>query len=381
MAKTKLLFVCSKFGGGGAEMHLLRVLSHADFDSFDIHLALTRDGGGYEQRLPAEVKVHYLTKGGGSALLSLIKSYLPLKGLIRQLKPDAVISIMDPQNLLLTRIKKQVKNCPPVIILCQNAPLKNLSNEGIKGKIFLSLIPKWYKHATQVIAICRGVHDELIEKLNVKAPVGIIYNAGYDKTYKQRAGETLDRSITKGKNQLIACGRLNRQKGFDVLLNALALIKDDTEFNMWILGEGEEKEKLTEQRDSLRLTDKVHFLGFQANPYKFYSNADIFVLSSRWEGFGNVLTEAMICDCAVISTDCDFGPNEIITDKENGLLSPVDDAAALAGAIKKMIADTAFRESITQKGHERAKAFASDIISREYFEEISRVIKNTSTKN
>ncbi|GAA4331420.1 hypothetical protein GCM10023149_37220 [Mucilaginibacter gynuensis] len=378
MIRTKLLFFCSRFGGGGAEMHLLRVLSHANFDEFEIHLALTRDGGGYEERLPAQINIHYLTIGINSSFLSLIKSYRPLKELIHRLDPKGVISIMDPQNLMLCFIKKTSSNFPPITILCQNAPIKNLSSEGIRGKIFLRLIPKLYKHANQVIAICRGVHDELLQKLKVTSAIEIIYNAGYDPSYKVQSQEPIGDITFSQSIQLIACGRLNKQKGFDVLLDALAIIKDEIDFNMWILGVGEDKEQLLQQRSALGLENRVHFLGFQSNPYKFFNKAEIFVLSSRWEGFGNVLTEAMICNCAVVSTNCDFGPNEILKHNENGVLCQVESSEDLAKSLREVILNDKLRKKLKEAGAVRAEAFASEEISNQYFRKFKEVINTTN---
>lgn len=358
-------------------MHLLRVLTHADFTRYNIHLALTRDGGNYEVRLPKAVQVHYLTKGGYSSITALLKSYNPLKQLIAELQPKAVISVMDPQNLLLSYIRKTDKNAPPVILMCQNAPIKNLSNEGLRGKLYLYLIPRWYNFASKIIAICDGVRQELQSKLAIKAPTTVIYNAGFDDPgYQTRKGEPLDPSVSRGKNQLVSCGRLIKQKGFDVLIEALGLIKDTTDFNLWILGEGDDKEKLIALRNAKGLTDRVHFLGFRTNPYQFFANADVFVLSSRWEGFGNVITEAMICGCAAISTECDFGPNEIITHQKDGLLCEVDNPGSLARAITQMITDTALQKHLREAGEKRAAVFSSIEISRQYMAEIERTYTN-----
>ncbi|RCH56643.1 hypothetical protein DJ568_01930 [Mucilaginibacter hurinus] len=377
MQRRKLLFFCSKFGGGGAEMHLLRIITHTDFAKYEVHLALTRDGGNYEARLPQAIVVHHLTTGVTSSLKALLKSYLPLKKLIDQLKPSAVISIMDPQNLMLSYLKRKLKNAPPVILCCQNAPVKSLSNEGLRGKLYLNLIPKWYNAATEIIAICGGVKQELIDKLRIRVPVKVIYNAGYDEdSYLLKKAEPLDNTYVRKDNQLIACGRLHKQKGFDILIEALALVKQSVDFNLWILGEGDDKQKLMELRDAKGLTENIRFAGFQTNPYQFFANADVFVLSSRWEGFGNVITEAMICDCAVVSTECDFGPNEIIKHNKEGLLAKVEDAVSLAQNIQEILVNKELQEQLRIAGRERATHFSSLAISRQYFEAIDEVINN-----
>lgn len=376
MEKVKILFLCSRFGGGGAEMHLLRVLTYTDFSKFDIHLALTRDGGNYEQSLPEQVKIYYLTKNINSSVKALLISYSPLKKLISELKPASVVSFMDPQNLLLAFVKKtSAKSFPKVIFACQNAPVKSLANDGMTGKLFLRFVPGWYKkYPDKIIAICEGVQKEIRETLGVTKPIKVIYNAGFDESYKIKVTEALQEGVVKADIQLVACGRLTKQKGFDVLIDAIKLLEDIPGLGLWILGTGEDKEKLTAQSIALGLQDRVQFLGFQSNPYQFFGNADVFVLSSRWEGFGNVITEAMICGCVVAATDCDYGPNEIITDKLNGLLCKVEDPISLAESIRYLIENKAAKKAIADNGFIRAQDFTSAEISRQYFDEITKTI-------
>ena len=112
----------------------------------------------------------------------------------------------------------------------------------------------------------------------------------------------------------------------------------------------------------LDISHNVVFLGFQSNPFKYLSRATVFVLSSLWEGFGNVIIEAMACGIPVISTRCPSGPDEIITNEVNGLLVPVGDMNALAKAILRLLEDESLRKRIAEAGRKRAEDFRVKLI-------------------
>ncbi|MFO0920034.1 MAG: glycosyltransferase, partial [Planctomycetaceae bacterium] len=138
--------------------------------------------------------------------------------------------------------------------------------------------------------------------------------------------------------RIAAIGRLVPQKGFDVLLAAAAKLRDrQVAFQLAILGQGPLEADLRRQIDELRLQDHVHLLGFQRNPYGYLKSADLFVLSSRFEGLPGVLIEALACRTPVVSTDCPTGPREILGEGEFGPLTPVDDANALAEAMQRVL--------------------------------------------
>ena len=118
--------------------------------------------------------------------------------------------------------------------------------------------------------------------------------------------------------------------------------------------------------NELGLNNKVLFLGFKDNPYKYMRIADVFVLSSKWEGFGNVIVEAMASGTPVISTNCNSGPSEIINNNENGVLVPVGDSERLSHNIIELLCNQDLRNKYILKGSERAEDFHAKIIAMEY---------------
>ena len=132
---------------------------------------------------------------------------------------------------------------------------------------------------------------------------------------------------------ILAVGRLCHQKGFDILIDALAKIKQKHNWSVVIIGSGNAETKLKQQAESLGISKSVYFLGSKNNPYPYYKWADLVVVPSRFEGFPNVPLEAMACGKAVICADCETGPRELTKNGIYGKLVPVDDIKALVSEI------------------------------------------------
>ncbi|BDA82952.1 glycosyl transferase [Aureimonas sp. SA4125] len=162
----------------------------------------------------------------------------------------------------------------------------------------------------------------------------------------------------RGANILTAVGRLVPQKGFDMLLRAFAEISADfPEWRLVIWGEGEERAALEAERSRLGLDCRVEFPGVTPRPGAWVETADVFVLSSRFEGWGIVLLEAMAADLPVVSFDCDFGPREMIEDQKNGLLVAPNDVSALAKALARVLGDEHLRARLGQAAGTTARQF------------------------
>jgi glycosyltransferase involved in cell wall biosynthesis len=132
---------------------------------------------------------------------------------------------------------------------------------------------------------------------------------------------------------ILGVGRLAPQKDFATLLRAFALVRQQRAARLLILGEGPERQRLEALAAELRIDKDVSLAGYDQNPYRFMSKASVFVLSSAWEGFGNVLVEALAVGAPVVATDCRDGPREILTSAGQGRLAPVGDSATLAKEI------------------------------------------------
>lgn len=157
---------------------------------------------------------------------------------------------------------------------------------------------------------------------------------------------------------LITVTRLNMfQKDFKTLFLALREINTKINCRLIILGEGKDKRKIIELSKRLGIANKIKLIGFKKDPTNYISKADIFVFSSFYEGFANVLIEAMASGVPIVATDCDFGPKEIIKNEENGILVPVGDHKAMANAIKMLYESNKLREKFINNGFKRVRDY------------------------
>ena len=163
--------------------------------------------------------------------------------------------------------------------------------------------------------------------------------------------------------RLVAVGRLVHQKGFDLLLQAFAEIAPaHPAWTLTIWGEGEERAALEALRESLGLAERVRLPGLTERPGQWVEDAEIFVLSSRFEGFPNVVTEAMAAGLPVIAFDCPWGTDEIVRDGEDGLLVPLGDVQALAAAMRRLIGDPELRRGLGEAGARNVRRFGKEAI-------------------
>jgi glycosyltransferase involved in cell wall biosynthesis len=167
----------------------------------------------------------------------------------------------------------------------------------------------------------------------------------------------------RGGHRLVAVGRLVEQKGFDLLLEAFARVAP--EFPQWTLviwGEGQLRRSLEAHRDHLGLNGRVQMPGVTARPGIWVEDADVFVLSSRYEGWGIVLSEAMAAGLPVVSFDCPFGPAEMVVHEADGLLVPAEDVDALALAFRRVLSDASLRSRLATAARESARRFSPEAV-------------------
>ncbi|OYR48490.1 hypothetical protein DJ73_19415 [Halorubrum sp. Ea1] len=221
-----------------------------------------------------------------------------------------------------------------------------------------------FNNSDQVIAISKGLNDQLIDEFGIKKEkLSVIYNPVYDTRVQSGSREPVNHSpFDQSSDIVLSVGRLVPAKGYDILLRSFKKIIDQREANLVILGEGPERERLEQLSIDLGIKSCVYFPGFKQNPYKYMSNADVFVSSSRSEGFGNAIVEALGCETSVVATRCPSGPAEILADGRYGRLVPPENPHELARAIIESINCPTDRELLRS----RAEDFSQEKIIDEY---------------
>lgn len=377
----KVLFFTSALGGGGAEKHLLRVINHLDRERFRPRLALVKPGGEFERALAADVETHFLTTSSkGSTTVRMLRAVEPLRRVVRQEQPDLIFSVIDLANIVSLISTRKVAKRPKIVLGVQTPPsIAYRHSKHPVGRLILRALPRLYPKADHVVALSNGVAEDLASLVPaMKSRVSVIYNAGFEEEVLERSQESLAPSELPAGPLIVACGRLKALKGFSYLIDALARVRaEEVPAHLWIIGEGEERAHLERKIKRLNLGACVRLLGFQENPFKYMAAADLFVLSSLFEGFGNVIVEAMACGVPVLATDCPCGPGEIIEDGVSGLLVRPASSEALAEGILRVFKDEALKKRLSEQGRERANDFNAETIADRYGELFLRVLNGS----
>ena len=362
--KGRITFVIYKISAGGAQRVLTLLANELCKKGWSVTL-LTFDSGSE----PAFFELHSgvqhwplsLMRGQGGCWKAIKVYFLRpwvLRKAIRKSRPDAVIAFLERMNILTLMATIGLKI--PVIVSERNHPAFNTSK-------FLSLS----RQAVYKMSACLVLqtHDAGAF-FSSSIPKSVIPNPILVPEYPAPVLKSEASSQT-----LVAMGRLCSQKGFDFLLNAFAPLGN--KFPDWVLeiwGEGAQRGNLENLRDELGLRERVRFPGLTKEHYKTMAEADIFVLSSRYEGFPNVLGEAMACGLPVVSFDCPSGPSEMIQDGVNGLLVPPENIQELSSSLERLMASVELRNTLGEQARKITESYSLDKIVQSWEELIGEVV-------
>jgi glycosyltransferase involved in cell wall biosynthesis len=287
--------------------------------------------------------------------------YLPSLALfLQQQRPDALISAAPNCNLAAVWANRLAGAQTKVVISERTAPSKMLTKSRNWRMRFLpSLMYRTYQQADVIVAVSRALGDDLADVTRIpRSRIVTIYNPVVGANLPALAREPVDHPWFAPDEPpvVLSAGRLSIQKDFPTLVRAFATLRATQKARLVILG-GATADGKTEVRqqdllalaESLGVAADMQLLGFVSNPYAFMARSRVFALSSAWEGFGNVLVEAMASGCPVVSTDCPYGPGEILDGGRYGRLVPVGDADALARAMGDTLADPPDRSLLLQR--------------------------------
>lgn len=326
----RVVFVINSLTGGGAERVVTVMLKNsADFlQRHEVHLVmLDREPDAYAP--PEGVVIHRLDTGR-----SLAKSVSKLGGLLRRLKPDVVVSNLTRSNFANIASSFLLRH---KTIITEHAQ----TTGHHKSALAKAMVRFLYPRANRVIAVSRGIYDDLVANFGVKpARIIAIPNPIDTALIRQRGGEAPAVAIEGP--YVLGMGRFVESKNFALLIDAFAASR--FEGTLALLGDGPLRETLAARIAARGLGDRVKLLGFQSNPYPFIKGAKAYILPSNGEGFPNSLVEALALGTPVISTDCDSGPAEILNDASRsndqtmrpvkyGVLTPTNAVAPMAEAI------------------------------------------------
>ena len=298
---------------------------------------------------------------------------------LKKMKPNLIISVGGGthSNAFFALIAKIFLSERPLAIINHGNPEQFLKKQNFILRYLTKLA---YQKADKVISVSKGVMENTKKNFNLRDnQCTFIYN-GFDlEDILKKSQEKVEHPWFKEDIPIIlSAARLDASsKDFPVLLKAFLKARKSLKARLVILGDGPQKEELEKLAKDLNIEKDVWFAGFQKNPYKFMSKSRVFLLSSKFEALPLVLVEAMICGVPVISSDCDFGPREILENGKYGILVPTGDAEKMAEAIIKVLTDRELSEKLTERGGERMHNFRIEKVLPAYaqlFDEISENI-------
>lgn len=355
--KTRTTFLINSLEGGGAE-RVFSLLVNEFAHTNEVIQCVVLDDRPSKYAIPGCDEIIYLN--GDTSFKDSARRF---EQHLKAFRPDTVVSFLTRANCVNTRYKRTFGYTS--IISERSNTLLRISGNPYRF-LMRQMVYSAYKKADRIIAVSEGVASTLDKALGAKCPpISTIPNP-YDLKYIALEGAKLPEKPVPDRF-ILAVGRLVKTKGFDTLLRAYAQL--GCEESLVILGEGPQYDTLQDLCRELGISDKVHFLGFVANPYAYMTRARLFVLSSLLEGFPNALVEAMACGCPVVATNCENGPAEILAEQTHlqidelkhspyGLLIPTHSSTEMEKAMKTLLGDAKLHQHYANKSVERAQHFS-----------------------
>jgi glycosyltransferase involved in cell wall biosynthesis len=263
---------------------------------------------------------------------------LPLVLHLRLHRPEVVISAQTFVNALAV-LARRLSGRPRHLVLTERNALDALVRfqPGMDSRLRVALVRLLYPAAESVVAVSEAVAASLRDTAGLRRPVQVIHSGIDLETTRQKMSAPVEHAWLDdpGSKLILGIGRLTAQKNFALLLRAFARLTVPA--RLLVFGDGPERARLVALARELGVHARVEFAGFVANPLPFLARCDLFVLPSRWEGYANVILEALVCEAPIVATDCPGGPRDLLTDAARGRLVPVDDVEAMAAAMHDML--------------------------------------------
>jgi len=361
VSADRLAVLISFSGEGGVERMVTNlVLEFARRPDLEVDLVLLRDDSRHLQVVPPQVRVVRLGVRHSALSLPALVRYL------RRARPAALLVAKDRAGraALLARMLAGV---PTRIVLRLGTTLSEAMQDrsGLSRWLRYWPIRRLYPRLERIVAVSQGVADDIAAIAGLPAErIVVIRNPVITPELERLAAAAPEHPwlAADGPGVVLGIGRLTRQKDFPTLIRAFAQLRRQRALRLILLGEGRDREALQALARQEGVEADVAMPGFQTNPYAWLARARLFVLSSRWEGSPNALTEAMALGVPVVATDCHSGPRELLAGGRFGPLVPVGDinglAAAIAGVLDRPLSAEELKAAVREyDAHESARRY------------------------
>lgn len=379
-APLHIALFLSALAGGGAQRRSLLLARGFLERGCAVDIIVVQGNGPFRTMLPPGARLFTLEPCLARLLLIrrfkglwVVSSLFALDDYLTAERPDVLLSTSIPANLAALWGRRLAQSNTPIVITANlNLTAATARWGTLIAKVLRRLISRTYSQAQAVIAISRGVAADLMAVTGIPGErIFQIYNPIDLTLVARQMRENIDHPwLAAGVPPVVlAVGKLKAQKDYPTLVRAFARVRAKHEARLVILGEGEKRAEIERLVRELGIEADVYMPGFVENPFAWMARVSVFVLASAWEGFSNVLLEALACGCTVVSTDCPSGPREILADGEFGYLVPTGDETALADAIVAALSTPSQRE----RSIARAAQFGFDVSVERYLALLRRV--------
>ena len=364
--RATVCFVAPSLDGGGAERVAVQVLNALDAERWNRCLYLFERRGPYLADLSPSVRIE-----SGSAR-SRVGRWRELRRFFRAVRPEVVVVFLSYFSVLSAARAAGVSTR---VVFDMGTPVSAFladteyrwSRPWLR-RVFTTVMRRSCAAADLLRAASRGVADDLVHTYGARpSRVCVVPNPVDVTAIAAARTEPLDAAIEGRWTRpvIVAAGRLAEAKNYPLLVDALAILRRTIPASLVILGTGEQEAVVRSAVRARGLDDVVHLCGFQRNPWKFMARADVFALTSRYEGFGNVLVEAMACGVPVVATSSP-GTRDIVDDGVDGLLVEHHEPAAVAAALARVLQDPALRQRMSAAARQKADTYRTEVVVGAY---------------
>jgi glycosyltransferase involved in cell wall biosynthesis len=327
-------FLLPNLGLGGAERVVLDLARGFVARGARVDLVLMEQSGEFLAQVPEGVRVVSLDAP------RLRSAVMPLRAYLKEARPQALVAAMWPLTTVAIMAAAGLKARPRTVVVDHAPLLAQYAPSAFQTLLLKLSVLASYRFADRIVTVCNGLSDEIAQLAALpRTRVETVYNP-----IPKPAAQTPAPALwpARPKKRIVSAGRLKPIKNYPLLVEAFApLAREGEGAVLAILGEGSNRAAITDAAKRLGVANDVVLPGFTATPGDWFEGADLFVSASQYEGFGNVLVEAMHFGCSVVSSDCPYGPREVLGCGSWGTLVPTGDAAALTAAMRAALASPA----------------------------------------
>jgi len=355
--------------GGGAE-RVVSILLKEVCKRTEVVLILMSDKIVYP--IPDTVEVLLLENSNGSEINLFKFLKIPIlawkfNSLCKVHNIGTVLSFMNRPSYI-SALSRHFKNNSRLVIFERSTPsemYKDFSPKSILNKFLIRVL---YSKSDLVVSNSAGNRNDLINNFGLKENSVLTLNNPIDvKRILKMSKSSVN--VDFSRFSFISVGRIDEGKNHNLLLEAYKRL-DAPNSQLIIVGDGPLKHRLVKKINDYNLEEKVLIIGFDSNPYKYMARSDVFLFSSNYEGFPNVLVEALSCGLPVVSTDCRSGPREILENGKYGVLTKVGSVESMTRSMDRLYLDADYRRSLSQKALTRALEFDKNVIMKSFLSKI-----------